>query len=306
MTTCVSPKQFINENETAQAVSKKISKAAHPLQPLTPQEIMLASTVIKKKLSEGELRFCQLTLYEPHKEIVALWEISSKKPYVPRQAFAIILDIKTERTFEILVDIFPPQSEEPRILSLVHIPGVQPNILTTEYRLCEDLLRNDPQIIAALKRRGIHDSKLVNVELWSGFFSDPKDRIANPLLYLRTDDDINPYSRPIEGLEIRVDLNKMKIVEIKELFDVPVPPFDSIAQYKNFSNVRTDLKPLDVIQPEGPSFTVKGNLVYWQNWSFRVGFTETEGLVLHQISYDDKGNVRPIIFRTPKPFEECL
>jgi hypothetical protein len=35
---------------------------------------------------------------------------------------------------------------------------------------------------------------------------------------------------------------------------------------------RDGLKPLDVLQPEGPSFTVEGNLVKWQKWQLRVSF----------------------------------
>ena len=45
---------------------------------------------------------------------------------------------------------------------------------------------------------------------------------------------------------------------------------------------RTDLTPLDIVQPQGPSFTVEGNLVKWQKWSLRVDFNYREGLVLHQ------------------------
>ena len=37
------------------------------------------------------------------------------------------------------------------------------------------------------------------------------------------------------------------------------------------------------MQPEGPSFTVDGNHVQWQRWSFRVGFDPYEGLVLHTV-----------------------
>ena len=41
-------------------------------------------------------------------------------------------------------------------------------------------------------------------------------------------------------------------------------------------DLRRDLKPLQVIQPEGASFTVSpvgetGNVVSWQKWTFRVG-----------------------------------
>ena len=43
-------------------------------------------------------------------------------------------------------------------------------------------------------------------------------------------------------------------------------------------------KPIEITQPEGPSFTVDGNLVRWQKWSLRIGFDPYEGLVLHQVT----------------------
>lgn len=52
--------------------------------------------------------------------------------------------------------------------------------------------------------------------------------------------------------------------------------------------VRTDLKPYIVQQPEGPSYTVDGQSVYWQKWRFRVGFNIREGLVLYNITYDNR------------------
>ena len=52
-----------------------------------------------------------------------------------------------------------------------------------------------------------------------------------------------------------------------------------------------------ITQPEGPSFTVEGNLVRWQKWSMRVGMDPHEGLVLHTIGYEDGGGVRPLIYR---------
>ena len=61
--------------------------------------------------------------------------------------------------------------------------------------------------------------------------------------------------------------------------------------------MRSDLKPLEIHQPEGASFTVEGNLVRWQKWSFRVGFTAREGLVLHRVGYDDGGRTRSVLAR---------
>lgn len=57
---------------------------------------------------------------------------------------------------------------------------------------------------------------------------------------------------------------------------------------------RDDLKPINITQPEGASFKVHpDNLVEWQKWRFRVGFTPREGAVIHDLTYED----RPVIYR---------
>jgi primary-amine oxidase len=53
--------------------------------------------------------------------------------------------------------------------------------------------------------------------------------------------------------------------------------------------VRTDLKQLNVIQPDGPSFKITDeSLIEWQKWRFRVGFNYREGATLHDIRYDGR------------------
>jgi primary-amine oxidase len=53
--------------------------------------------------------------------------------------------------------------------------------------------------------------------------------------------------------------------------------------------MRTDLKPLNVVQPEGPSFKVSNeSLVEWQKWRFRVGFNPREGATIHDVRYDGR------------------
>ena len=61
--------------------------------------------------------------------------------------------------------------------------------------------------------------------------------------------------------------------------------------------MRDDLEPIEITQPEGPSFTVDGNLVRWQRWSLRVSMDPYEGLVLHTVGYEDGDRVRPILHR---------
>jgi primary-amine oxidase len=52
---------------------------------------------------------------------------------------------------------------------------------------------------------------------------------------------------------------------------------------------RKDLKPLNVLQPEGPSFRVlDGSLVEWQKWRFRVGYNPREAATIHDVWYDGR------------------
>ena len=60
---------------------------------------------------------------------------------------------------------------------------------------------------------------------------------------------------------------------------------------------RDPLKPLYVTQSDGPSFSVDGNLLEWQNWSLRVGFNYREGMTLHTVAYRDGDRVRSIAHR---------
>ncbi|KAH9808730.1 copper amine oxidase [Melampsora americana] len=63
----------------------------------------------------------------------------------------------------------------------------------------------------------------------------------------------------------------------------------SLLEDHQLHSARPPLRPLHVIQPEGPSFELKGNQLYWQNWKIHVGFNHREGLVLNTISYKDHG-----------------
>ncbi|PPQ79394.1 hypothetical protein CVT25_002664 [Psilocybe cyanescens] len=65
---------------------------------------------------------------------------------------------------------------------------------------------------------------------------------------------------------------------------------------------RQDLKPLHVVQPEGVSFKMDGNVLEWQNWKMHIGnvipsFTHREGIALSTITYNDHGEIRPIMYR---------
>lgn len=42
---------------------------------------------------------------------------------------------------------------------------------------------------------------------------------------------------------------------------------------------------------------MEGNLIKWQKWHIRIGFTWREGLVIYNAGYEDEGRLRPVLFR---------
>ena len=60
---------------------------------------------------------------------------------------------------------------------------------------------------------------------------------------------------------------------------------------------REPLKALALEQPDGPTFTLEGNLLRWQNWSLRVGFNYREGMTLHTVRYRDGDRDRSVAHR---------
>ena len=109
----------------------------------------------------------------------------------------------------------------------------------------------------------------------------------------------NGYAYPLTGIVAFVDLNKMEVVRVEDHGVRPLPPTDANYSPETSDSVtlRTDLKPLEIVQPEGPSFEIDGHFIKWQKWNIRFGFTPREGLVLHTVGYEDKGKVRPILYR---------
>ncbi len=161
-----------------------------------------------------------------------------------------------------------------------------------------------PRWIAAVKKRGIteEDIPLVQIDPFSsGFFGrefEKGARIVRAVSYWREDIRDNGYAHPIEGVVAVVDLISNQVVDlVDDETVIPVPRRKRNYGQESFPDVRQDVKPLNIVQPQGPSFSVDGWTVQWQDWSFRVGFTPREGLVLHELGIKNGGKLRPVIFR---------
>jgi primary-amine oxidase len=269
----------------------------HPLEPLSAEEVSAASAILKaEKGLNGSARFVFISLHEPPKAAVQAGEA------VPREAFVVLYEKAERKTYEAVVSL-----TDSSVVSFAHVEGVQPPVTFEEFMACEAVVQANPDWQAAMRLRGVEDFSLAMIDPWAAGYGGPEDdpavrRIVRPLTWLRAAPGEHGYARPIEGLIVVVDLDAMEVVEVTDHGVVALPPKagnydpDGMAATDNvpyFEAPRADLKPIEITQPEGASFTVSGHGVAWQKWNVQVGFTPREGLVLHELSYDG----RPIIYR---------
>ncbi|HLJ33885.1 MAG TPA: primary-amine oxidase [Ktedonobacteraceae bacterium] len=282
--------------DTYQTIESGISTPSilHPLEPLTAEEITAAVHIVRTERNLHErVRFASITLHEPPKEAVLNFKQGDP---VTRAAFIILLDNRDGATYEAIVSI-----TEGKVTSWRHIPGVQPSIMLDEFFECEQAVKASPEFQEALRKRGITNVDLVMVDPWSaGHYEDGEQkpqRLSRALSWVRSDPNDNGYAHPIEGVIAVVDLNKMEVVQVEDYGVVPLPPTDGNYTPEAVGQMRTDLKPLEINQAEGPSFTINGHEVHWQKWHFRLGFTPREGVVIYTVGYEDQGKIRPILYR---------
>ena len=184
-----------------------------------------------------------------------------------------------------------------------HLPGQQPNMTADEWHECDEMLRAHPALAQALARRGITDMSRVLTDMWAYGAAlvperYPGRRIGWCDVWYRGSELGNPYAHHVTGLHPVVDLNTMTLLELEDSYEGGEPP-DVMGEYlPSLIPMRLrEVTPLEISQPQGAGFTLDGNLLSWQNWQLRLGFNHREGLVLHQVGWQDGAQLRSVAHR---------
>jgi primary-amine oxidase len=257
----------------------------HPLDPLTADEFRRLAVVVNRERGvDASWRYASVELQEPAKA-----EVLAFRPGDPitRTATAVCWNRADGLAYRATVSL-----STDKLIDWSELPGIQPNVTVDEWHDCDEFLHSDPQLIAALARRGITDLSLVLVDVWAyGAALVPERyrglRIGWADVWLRSTPDGNPYANPVGGLHPIVDLNRMVLLELED--DARGPSTGPATQGEYLPSLTglapRPLAPLEIHQPEGVSFSLDGNLLSWQNWQLRIGFNYREGLVLHTVGY---------------------
>jgi primary-amine oxidase len=267
----------------------------HPLDPITADEVTAVREIVRRERALSRTaRFVTIRLEEPSKEVIRAFAPGDP---IDRRAFVVVMDRSAKSLHDGVVSITGNE-----VVSWQGRRGLQAPLIMDDVEIAKRLIREDARWQEAMRRRGIDDFDRVHIDPWMvgnfGIAEEQGRRVVASLSYLRADQGDNPYARPIEGVVAYVDLTIEQVMRVVDV-DRPIPVPADTGRYdlQSVGPVREDLKPIEISQPDGPSFEVRGNEVCWQRWRFRFSFNGREGLVLHTIGYEDGGRLRPVIHR---------
>jgi primary-amine oxidase len=261
----------------------------HPLEALKNQEYWTVYDVLR---DSGKIDSDTVTqsvlLHEPDKNKVLAWKAGDA---IFREAEVILL--RKGITIEALVDIANRKLELWRERKDVQAP-----VTRNEFHELEEVMKKDPRVIEALKKRGITDLAPVDC------FADPFSYFALPELeghrimmggcsyrhgvYLG-------WSRDVEGLQVKVDAAEKKVLQVIDESITPVS--QAPVNYQDLEiTPRPGTTPIGVSQPLGPSFQVKGTEVAWQNWRFRFRLDPRVGAIINLAGIQDGDRFRSVLY----------
>lgn len=259
------------------------------LTPLTPDEIKRTVAAIKADadLGPGAL-YGNLDLREP---TPTEWRAHLSGTRLPREARINISHKERPGVWMVIVSL-----ETNAIVSRRHFPTAKSAFQVEQLLDVERVVKADPRFIEACRKRGITDMTGVCVDSWSGGnFGDPDEAghmVSYAHCWLRLRANENFYAHPIDGLNVAVDVRTGEVLRIDDHGGPPIPMAEINYDPEFLPPPREPLKPLNVTQPEGTSFTMDGNAIAWDRWTLMIGFSPRDGIILHDIRYAGRPIVR--------------
>ena len=259
----------------------------HPLDQITADEINTAVELCRSSSSVmDDALFVNISLVEPDKEFVRNFKEGDD---CPRNLKIRGIDSQPDGGFVAILDVVAK-----KIAKVDRVPNeAQVSYSMAEVFAAQELTKADERYQEALKKRDITDLDLVQIDPWpaGGIVHEsiePGHRALKTISFLREDETDNAYAKPITGVISHIDLTSQKVTHVEDHGVVPMPKAHARYDADSQSELRNQPKKIDITQPDGPGFEVKGNLISWEGWQVRVSVNPDEGPVLHQLSLDGR------------------
>ncbi|MET4432898.1 primary-amine oxidase [Mycolicibacterium sp. 624] len=283
---------------TALDERRATAPTADVLASLTAEEIDAVRTIVSTPERMGAYtRFVYVGLIEPPKHEVLAYEAGTA-PCPPRIARVMLLDLRSGLAQDLRVDLTAQAVVAEAVVDGAdgHVP-----MLIEENDMIVPILQADETWRAAMSARGLDPDKVMPCGLSAGHYGHANEhgrRVIRCLGFYRESPDDMIWARPVDGVCAYVDTVAQEVIEVVDDRHLPVPEeTTNFHQAEYCGPTLNTLKPIEITQPEGPSFTVDGASVEWANWKFRVSFDAREGLILRQLTFTDGGVDRPVLYR---------
>ncbi len=217
-----------------------------------------------------------------------------------RRFRAMLVDFATGASHDVVV--CPAQD---RVISAVELDPAdgQVPVVLAEFGLVEEVVHQDERWLAAMAKRGLTDVSTLRVNPLSAGVLAPDEagrRIQRCFTFVqKTPDDLG-WAHPVDGVTVMVDVITREVLDVIDYVEFPVPQEDGNFHLPEWVGKppRAGLKPIEITQPEGPSFTIDADgVLSWAGWQLQVSFDQREGLVFHNVSIADDGVQRPVLYR---------
>jgi primary-amine oxidase len=263
----------------------------HPLDGLSLAEHWVVYDVIRDSgRIDDKTRYGGVALREPPKAEVLAWKPGTS---FRREARAILM--LGPKTVEAIVDV-----STRKLLAWKDVAGVQPDLTFEEIKGQDEIAKKDPEVLAALKRRGITDLTTLECSGVAGGYYGIKEHEGKRLAAATCSDEHaveNTWGRQVEGLTIWIDLHERKVVRVIDSGPVPVAQGAGDYHAEALGPSRDPLPPLKIEQPMGPGFKRDGNEVSWDRWRFHVRVEPRGGAVISNVRYVDGARTRPVLYQ---------
>lgn len=263
----------------------------HPLDPMSWAEHWIVLEVLRDKGHlDADTRFSMVNLREPAKQAVLDWKPGQT---MPRAAFALVR--QETRTFEALVDL-----NNRALVSWQEMQGVQPNWLSEEFEAMSDIVKQNPDFIAAMQRRGFTDLTFIDCQVGPPGYFGTEEQKGKRIGYLGctlSGGVRNNWTRHIEGLIVVVDMNEKTVLRVVDEGVVPVPETNADFDRASIGKPREVPGPIVITQPTGAGFTIDGHLVEWQKWRFHVRPDHRVGMIISTVGYQDGADLRSVMYQ---------
>ncbi|KAJ9639802.1 hypothetical protein H2204_003595 [Knufia peltigerae] len=285
-----------------------MQKQPHPLDPMRPEEIWLASQILRKARPGEQVVFRIINLQEPSKSMLLPYleaeHLQQTLPQRPcREAMVQFFSGTSEHFYEVVVDL-----ERASIVSEKDLRGYHSYTDFEEQTCLEQSCLHDDRILKAIVKFDLPEGAVISVEPWT-YAPDGVENATQRLtmcyfyMSLSSHPDASHFMCPLDFCAEVSDTG------IEKIFKLPATANEKahnlrLDEVKRFDRRkihsgseyhpdlkpehRTSTRPYQMLQPEGPLFHTKGQVVEWEKWRFRVGFNNREGLTLHDVTYNDR------------------